>query len=65
MPPKADEEAFKSIYNKYCTQECMTKQDFKCAFIFYFGMKPSKEDIMIAKEFVRESTQGDEFKMDQ
>ena len=30
----------------------MSKQDFKCSFVFIFGLKPNKEDIAIVKEFI-------------
>ena len=30
----------------------MDKQNFKCSFIYHFGVKPNKEDMAVAKEFV-------------
>ena len=34
----------------------MTKQEFKCAFVFMFGMKANKEDIQIVKDFIQASS---------
>jgi hypothetical protein len=31
----------------------MIKLEFKCAFIYIFGLKPSKEDIKLVKEFIK------------
>ena len=39
-----------NLFNKYATSgPLMNKQEFKCAFIFQFGSKPSKDDIRVVK----------------
>ncbi len=34
----------------------LTKLEFKCAFIYLTGMKPSKQDMQVIKEYVRSTT---------
>lgn len=38
----------------------LTKLEFKCAFIYLTGMKPSKQDMQVIKEYVRSCTQKEE-----
>ena len=47
------------IFNKYAEQEpgrFLNKTEFKCAFIFVFGVKPSKDDILMCKEYIKQTT---------
>ena len=34
----------------------LTKTEFKCAYIYVFGIKPSKDDILVCKHFIKETT---------
>ena len=36
----------------------LTKTEFKCAFIFLIGMKPSSKDMELIKQFVGSSSHG-------
>ena len=36
----------------------LTKTEFKCAFIFLIGMKPSSKDMELIKSFVTSSSHG-------
>ena len=51
---ESSDKHLEQIFNKFAqeNENALNKQEFKCAFIFYFGLKPSKEDIMITKEFI-------------
>ena len=36
----------------------LTKTEFKCAFIFLIGMKPSKKDMDLVKQFIWNNSHG-------
>ena len=36
----------------------LTKTEFKCAFIFLIGMKPSKKDMDLVKQFIWKNSHG-------
>jgi Ca2+-binding EF-hand superfamily protein len=42
-------------FSKYDSQQkgYLTKTEFKCAFIFATGLKPSKQDMQLVKEFLQ------------
>ena len=42
------------VFNKYDAHEkgFLNKTEFKCAFIFITGLKPSKSDMQVIKQFV-------------
>lgn len=54
---ESSDKHLEQIFNKFAqeNENILNKQEFKCAFIFYFGLKPSKEDIMITKEFINQN----------
>ena len=48
----------KNIQRAFCKYDAdrknyLTKLEFKCAFIYLTGMKPSKQDMQVIKEYVR------------
>ena len=50
------------VYEKFAGKTAgglMNKTDFKCAFIYLFGVKPSKQDIQLTKDFLSASALSD------
>ena len=37
-------------------KQYLTKLEFKCSFIYLTGMKPSKQDMQVIKEYVKSTT---------
>ena len=58
--PSNLQQHFDTVFDKYSQGPQMSKQEFKCAFIYHFGMKPSKEDIQVGREFIRQSNQSNQ-----
>jgi len=58
--PNNLQQHFDTVFDKYSQGPQMSKQEFKCAFIYHFGMKPSKEDIQVGREFIRQSNQSNQ-----
>ena len=50
---------FPIVFAKYDTSQkgYLTKTEFKCAFIFVTGLKPSKQDMQVVRQFIQQQSQ--------
>ena len=57
---KTNQHQCEQAFSKYDSEAkgYLTKTEFKCAFIFLIGMKPSKKDMDLVKQFIGANSHG-------
>ena len=62
MPQFFEKIPFKQTFSKFCHDgNEMSKQEFKLAFLYTFGVKPSKDDLEVVKTYLLQTCSHSEF----
>ena len=55
---------YADAFHKY-SDGLMTKQEFKLAFIYLFGVKPSKDDLAVVVEYLSQTSHQSDFQLNE